>query len=66
MRDEKFCCVGDFPVLVPYKDLEQMVAMANNQAAFEQRLSQMDERLTAIYGIYTEVLDKLREINKLL
>ena len=64
MNDEKFCCVGDFPVLIPYKDLEQMIAMANNQTAFAQRLSQMDEKLTAIYGIYHELLLKVEEIEK--
>ena len=63
MAEKKFCCVGDFPVLVPYENLEKLLEMANNQEGFKQRLSRMDEQLTAIYGIYTEVLEKLKEID---
>lgn len=63
MNDKKFCCVGDFPVLVPYQDLEKLLTIARKQEAWEGRLSRMDEKLSAIYGIYLEVLEKLKEID---
>ena len=30
MAKDEFCCVGDFPVLIPYRDLVKVVEVAKN------------------------------------
>lgn len=66
MGDSKFCCVGDFPVLIPYKDLVKLVEVAKNIDQFTERLSRTDEQLSALKGLYIEVLEKVRELDKLI
>lgn len=66
MGDSKFCCVGDFPVLIPYQDLVRLVEVAKNIDQFTERLSRTDEQLTALKGLYSELLQKVRELDKLI
>ena len=66
MGDNKFCCVGDFPVLIPYQDLVRLVEVAKNIDQFTERLSRTDEQLTALKGLYSELLQKVRELDKLI
>ena len=65
MGDSKFCCVGDFPVLIPYQDLVRLVEVAKNIDQFSDRLSRMDDQLSALKGLYSELLEKVRELDKL-
>ena len=66
MADTNFCCASDFPVLIPYKDLVQLVEVAKNLEQLEKRLSRTDEQLTALKGLYSELLQKVRELDKLI
>lgn len=66
MSDNKFCCVGDFPVLIPYQDLVRLVEVAKNIDQFTERLSRTDDQLSALKGLYSELLEKVREMDKLL
>lgn len=66
MGDSKFCCVDDFPVLIPYKDLVKLVEVAKNLEQFEMRLSRTDEKLGALNGLYSELLQKVRELDNLI
>lgn len=66
MSDHDFCCVGDFPVLIPYKDLEKVVDVAKNLERYERGLSRANKQLTALRSQYMELLEKVRDMEKLL
>lgn len=66
MNNSNFCCVGDFPVLVPYRDLEKLLEVAKNMERYERCLSQTNEQLAALRYQYTELSEKVREIDKYL
>lgn len=64
MSDPKFCGVGNISVVVPYRDLERMILLARNMDSFKDSLSDMDKRVTALRYMYTELLEKVREMEK--
>lgn len=66
MDDRKFCCVGDFSVLVPYRDLEKLLEVANNMERYERTLDQTHTQLAALRNQYTELLAKIGEMSKLI
>lgn len=66
MPDKDFCCVGDFPVLIPYKDLEKVVEVARNMERYERTVAQTKTQLAALRNQYVELLEKVREIQKML
>lgn len=66
MNNQKFCCVGDFPVLIPYRDLEKIVEVAKNMEHYQKCLSRTNEQLAALRLQYIELSEKVREMDKLL
>lgn len=66
MSDHNFCCVGNFPVLIPYKDLEKVVEVAKNLERYERGLSQANKQLAALRSQYLELMEKVQEMDKLL
>lgn len=62
MADEKFCCVENYSVLIPYRDLEKMVDLANKVELIELQYTRLQEQYTAIRGMFSECLDKIKEI----
>lgn len=66
MSDHNFCCVGNFPVLIPYKDLEKVVEVAKNLERYERSLSQANKQLAALRSQYLELMEKVQEMDKLL
>lgn len=65
MSKDNFCCVGDFPVLIPYKELERLLEVARNLEGFEQRLSRTNEQLAALRLMHSELMEKVRELQKM-
>lgn len=64
MTEKKnFCCVEDFPVLVPYQDLVKLVEVAKNLEQYNRGLSLANKQLTALRVQYSELLEKVREID---
>ena len=61
-----FCCVDNFSVLIPYKDLELLFGIANNLPQFQHDLAQTRRELEALRVMYTEALQKIAEINRYL
>lgn len=61
-----FCCVGNYSVLIPYRDLEKLMEIANKMGSFEDHLSRTDEQLDGLRMMYREAIDKIGEINRLL
>lgn len=66
MNNPKFCCVDDFPVLIPYRDLEKIVEVAKNMERYEKCLSRANEQLAALRHQYVELSEKVREMDKYL
>lgn len=66
MAKKDFCSPDDFTVNIPYPKFLKLMETVNNYEALENRMSRLEDRLTGLYGIYTEVLEKLGEIKDLL
>jgi hypothetical protein len=66
MARKSFCCVENFSVLIPYKDLEKLLETAYKLEEFQMRLKRMEEKQDALRVMYTEALMKIREIEKYL
>ena len=64
MAKDNFCCVGDFPVLIPYRDVVNMVEIARNMERYEQSLSRANEQISALRMQYAELMEKVRDISK--
>lgn len=66
MSKKDFCCVDNFSVIIPYRDLEKMLESANKIAHIESLAKRMDERASAMQLLYSEMLEKIREIDRYL
>ncbi len=66
MSEHNFCCVGDFPVLIPYRELEKILEVAKNMERYERCISQTNKQLAALRNQYIELSEKVREMDKLL
>lgn len=64
MPDEKFCCPENYSVLIPYEDLVKMVDMANKVEQIEEQYSRLQEQYAAIRGMFSECLEKIKEIRE--
>lgn len=61
MADE-FGSVENYQVLIPYKDLVKMVEIANKVEQIELQYTRLQEQYAAIRGMFSECLDKIKEI----
>ena len=66
MDKPEFCCGGDFPVLIPYRDLEKIVEVAKNMEHYDRCASQTNKQLTQLRAQYNELLEKVRELEKMI
>ena len=66
LAKKDFCCVDNFSVLIPYRDLEHLFEVANKLPQFQRDLEQTKEQLDALRRMYTEALQKIAEINRYL
>lgn len=62
MADEKFCCVENYSVLIPYQDLEKMVDLSKKVEHIELQYTRLQEQYTAISGMFYQCLEKIKEI----
>lgn len=62
MADDKFCCVQNYSVLIPYSDLEKLVDVASKVESIEQQYTRLQEQYAAIRGMFSECLQKIAEI----
>lgn len=61
-----FCGVGNFGVLIPYKDLENLLKSAQKVEEMAAAYKRMEERNAAMQRMYSEMLRKIGEIQKYL
>lgn len=70
MSKKNFCCVGDFPVLIPYEELQNLLNIAQNyekiQSEAETKLSRMEEKYSALQVMFTELCEKIGELRKMI
>lgn len=62
MVDENFCCPENYSVIIPYKDFVKMVEMAKKVEHIEKQYTRLQEQYAAIRGMFSECLEKIKEI----
>ena len=62
MADDKFCCVDNYSVLIPYRDLEKLIDVARKVESIELQYIRLQEQYAAIRGMFSECLEKIAEI----
>lgn len=65
-KEKNFCCVDDYSVIVPYRDMVKFVEIAKNYGEINSQLKEMEKRYEALQMMYREMMNKLEEINRLL
>ena len=63
---EKFCSPENYSILIPYRDFENLVNMAAEFEEMKRLYAKMEERLAANQNMFSEVLEKVGDIYKLL
>lgn len=66
MKNENFCAPQNFSVLIPYKDLEKLIEFANKYEQMERLVKRMDERCARMQLLYSEILEKVAEMDRYL
>lgn len=61
---ENLCCVENYSVLIPYRDLVKIAEMAQKVEVIESKYDRLLEQYTAIRGMFSECLDKIKEIQE--
>lgn len=64
MSDNNFGCVENYSVIIPYKDLEQMVKMSQELVEIRAQYVRLQDQYTAIRGMFSECLEVVREIRE--
>ena len=62
MLDKEFCCVENYSVLIPYRDLVKIAEMAKEVEVIKAQYDRLQDQYAAIRGMFSECLDKIQEI----
>lgn len=63
MSKEKLCQPESYSVLIPYRDLEKLVNIADRYEKDRKEMETLKKRMASLQGIYLEVLERLDEIH---
>ena len=63
MSREKLCQPESYSVLIPYRDLEKLVNIADQYEKDRKEMETLKKRMSSLQGIYLEVLERLDEIH---
>lgn len=58
----KLCEPQNMSVLIPYRDLEQLMEYAKNYEKMEKEFDRLQKRVAALQGLYQEVLEQLNKV----
>lgn len=50
---------GEISVLLPYKDLQTLLVASEKLSDLEKKVARLSEQYEALYGRYSEVLERL-------
>lgn len=64
MAKEKFCSPDRYSILIPYKDFVKLVEAAERMTQTEKQMKRLEEQLGALRGLYSELLEKVTELNR--
>lgn len=53
-------------VVVPYEDFEELLSLKDKFKVIEKEHKQLQKQYTAIMAIYSEILEKVEDINEYL
>ena len=56
----------DYPVMIPYKDLCELLETTNRIKEYEAEVEKLNRQMLAMRVIQQQCLEKLRELEKLL
>lgn len=62
MAENDFVALPPPYVVIPYSEYEKVVHMAIKMEEMEKVIKRMDEQYAAIRGMFSECLDKIKEI----
>lgn len=62
LPEDKFCSAENYSVLIPYSDLCKLVEVAKKVESIEQQYARLQDQYAAIRGMFSECLEKIREI----
>lgn len=62
MSEDKFCCIENYSVLIPYRDLVKIAEMAKEVEVIKAQYARLQDQYSAIRGMFSECLDKIQEI----
>lgn len=62
----KLCEPQNLSVLIPYRDLETLMDYAKNYKKMEKDFEYLQKRVTALQGLYSEVLEQLNKVYQFL
>lgn len=62
-KKEKLCQPETYGVLIPYRDLERLVYIAEKYEKNCQEMEALKKKMASLQGIYLEVLERLDEIH---
>ena len=61
MSGENFVDPSKLSVIIPYSDLEKFMNLARDMEVMKAQYTRMQEQYSAIYGMFSEVLQIVRE-----
>lgn len=65
MSKKDFCSADNISVIIPYKQLENMLNIASSLDEMKRTVSIMQKQYDAMKCMYTEALDKIQEIRRM-
>ena len=66
MKQKETYCADRYAVSIPYRDLEAILESAKQIEHIEQLAKHMDERCARMQLMYSEMLEKIAEIDRYL
>ena len=66
MGKKDFCSPEKLSVIIPYKDYEKLVTAALSIDELQAQINRLTDRCAAIHNLYSELLQKVAEIDRLL
>lgn len=64
MLDKEFCNPDNYSVIIPYRDLVEIVEMAKNYKAILATVKRSEEQNAAMRSMFSECLEVVREIRE--
>lgn len=64
MNKQRFCGVPDFPVLIPYSELEKLLESARNYAETHNEVVRLRAEVSRLRETQIEIMAKIGEIER--